>query len=199
VEREQRLSVKKGHIDLERVVQVAVDLADRQSFDAVSLAKVAEELGIRIPSLYNYVTGLPGLRYQMALWGLRQATDKLRRAAVGKAGDEAVYAIAIAYREFALAHPGIYAAALRSDLSGSPEGVVAGKEIVEVAAAVLAFYGFNGDDALHAVRALRSVLHGFVDLEVGGGFGLPLDCEESFRRLVHMLIQGFHAQHEMNP
>ncbi|MGB8644293.1 MAG: TetR-like C-terminal domain-containing protein [Anaerolineae bacterium] len=43
---------------------------------------------------------------------------------------------------------------------------------------------------MHAVRALRSVVHGFATLEVAGGFGLPLDCDESFRRLVQMLIKG---------
>ena len=38
--------------------------------------------------------------------------------------------------------------------------------------------------------ALRSVIHGFATLEVAGGFGLPLDCDESFRRLIAMLIAG---------
>ena len=47
-----------------------------------------------------------------------------------------------------------------------------------------------GDDALHAVRALRATVHGFATLEIAGGFGLPLDCDESFRRLVQVLILG---------
>lgn len=186
----------RKHIDRARVVQVAVELADQRGFEAVTLAQVAAELNIRIPSLYNYVSGLSGLRYQMAVWGLRQATDQLRRAAVGKAGDEAVVAIANAYREFAHAHPGVYGAALRGAPTGDTELAAVGKEVVDVAAAVLAFYGFNGDDAVHAVRALRSVLHGFVDLELAGGFGLPLEPDESFRRLVYILIQGFHGQRD---
>src|SRR5258708_11479229 len=172
---ETRLTAKghrelRGHIDLQRVVKVAVDLADREGFEAATLAKVAAELGIRIPSLYNYIAGLPGLRREMALWGLQQATDLVRRAAVGKAGDDAVIAVAIAYRDFAHTHPGIYAAALRSAYPNEPEFVAVGQEIVDVIIAVLAHYGFQGDDAVHAVRVLRSVLHGFVDLELGGGF-----------------------------
>jgi AcrR family transcriptional regulator len=44
--------------------------------------------------------------------------------------------------------------------------------------------GAPDTDALHAIRALRAMLHGFVALEAAGGFGLPLDLDESYRRMV---------------
>ena len=65
-----------------------------------------------------------------------------------------------------------------------------GREVIEVILAVLAAYKLRGDEALHAVRGLRSIVHGFVSLEAAGGFGLPLDLDESFRRLVQMFIRG---------
>jgi len=39
-------------------------------------------------------------------------------------------------------------------------------------------------DTLHAIRGLRAMLHGFVALEAAGGFGMPLDLDVSYRRLV---------------
>ena len=45
-------------------------------------------------------------------------------------------------------------------------------------------------DATHALRALRSKVRGFATLEVAGAFGLPEDCDESFRRLVDALAAG---------
>lgn len=54
----------------------------------------------------------------------------------------------------------------------------------------LSGYGLRGDDALHAVRGLRSVIHGFAALESAGGFGLALDPDESFRRLVTAFVDG---------
>jgi len=45
-------------------------------------------------------------------------------------------------------------------------------------------------DAAHALRAFRSEVRGFATLEVAGGFGLPEDCDESFRRLVDALAAG---------
>ena len=54
-------------------------------------------------------------------------------------------------------------------------------------------YEGSGDDAIHAVRALRSLIHGFATLEQGGGFGIPLDLDESFRRLIAIYIAGIRA------
>ncbi len=70
------------------------------------------------------------------------------------------------------------------------ELIVAEQEVVDIVLAVLTPYGLQGDDAIHAVRALRSVAHGFATLEAAGGFGLSLDTDESFRRLIDMFIAG---------
>jgi AcrR family transcriptional regulator len=184
----------KRNIDLDRILQVSIAIADQQGLDAVSLASVAAELGIKIPSLYNHVAGLSGLRYQMSLWAAHRFEDKMRRAAVGKAGDGAVYALAVTYREFAHEHPGAYRLVLRAARPDEPELMTVATEILNILVAVIAYYGFDGDNALHAIRALRSVLHGFVDLEAAGGFGLPLERDESFQRLIQMLIDGLHSQ-----
>ena len=55
---------------------------------------------------------------------------------------------------------------------------------------MLAGYGLEGDDAIHAARAVRAALHGFAVLEAGGGFGIKLDLDESFARLVGLLDRG---------
>ena len=48
-------------------------------------------------------------------------------------------------------------------------------------------------EVIHAVRAVRAALHGFVALEALGGFGLPVDREASFDRLVAALAAGLRA------
>jgi len=55
---------------------------------------------------------------------------------------------------------------------------------VQICADVLAAYELEDDDAIDAIRAFRSTLHGFVALESGGGFGLNVDIDRSFERLV---------------
>lgn len=184
----------KKYIDRQRVLEVSIALADAHGFEAVTLASVAAELGIRIPSLYNHVAGLPGLRYELRLWGTRQLGEQLRRSAVGKAGDAAVTSLAHAYRAFAHAHPGVYAATLRAAAPEEPELIAASEDILGVVLAVMEPYGFSPDDTLHMVRGLRSLLHGFVDLETAGGFGMALDRDESFSQLIALFVQGLRVR-----
>jgi AcrR family transcriptional regulator len=187
----------RKHIDRQRVVEVSIALADAHGFEAVTLASVADQLGIRIPSLYNHVSGLAGLRYAMTLWGVRQLGEHMRRAAVGKAGDDALISLAHAYRAFAHAHPGIYPATQRAPTPDEPDLAAASGEVVEIVLAVLSPYGFSPDGGLHMIRGLRSLLHGFVDLEIRGGFGLALDRDESFRQLVQLYIEGLQARQKL--
>ena len=50
---------------------------------------------------------------------------------------------------------------------------------------VLAGYGIEGEDAVvDAIRFLRSALHGFVALELAGGFAMARPVETSFDVLV---------------
>lgn len=179
-------------LDRAAVVRAAAALADESGLEGVTLGSVAARLGVQPPSLYNHVAGLNGLRRALALWGLRELSRRLERAAVGKAGDDALVAVAHAYRGFAHERPGVYAATLRAPESGDAEWAALGAELVGIVLAVLAGYGVEGDDALHATRGLRSLLHGFVALEAGGGFGLPLDRDESFERLLQGFIAGLH-------
>lgn len=186
------MSVKR-HTNQALVVQTAVQLADANGFEAVTLAAVAEALGIRIPSLYNHVSGLPGLRSLMSLWGVQELGDLLRRAAVGRAGADAIMSMGEAYRAFAHTHPGVYRLTLRAPAPDEPELAAAGQEILDILLATLRPYGLSADDMLHTVRGLRSVLHGFVDLEISGGFGMSLDRDESFRRLLLEFVAGIQS------
>lgn len=180
-------------LDRAAVVHAAAQLADTVGLEGVTLATLAAKVGVQTPSLYNHVAGLPGLRRELALLGLRELGRRMERAAVGRSGDDALVAIAQAYRAYAREHPGVYAATQRAPEGDDPAWAAAGAEVVGIVLAVLAGYGLEGDDALHATRALRSLLHGFASLETMGGFGLPLDLDESFRRLLVLFIAGLSA------
>jgi AcrR family transcriptional regulator len=180
-------------VNLGRVVEVALTLADRRGFEAVTLAEVAGALGIRVPSLYNHISGLAGLQSEMALWAGRKMLEETRTAAVGKSGRAAIMSISDAYRAFAQAHPGVYPAVLRAPTEEEPEQVEIALIWVDLLARVLAHYNQSEEDTLHTIRAWRSVMHGFISLEVAGGFGMPLDRDESFRRLIALFVDGLEA------
>jgi AcrR family transcriptional regulator len=177
-------------LDAERVVDAAARVADADGLAAVTLTRVATDLGVRAPSLYNHVDGRDGMLSAVALRGVRELGAALRDAAVGRSGRDALAAAARAYRAYALAHPGRYAATVAAPTGDDPAYQAAARETLEVLLAVLRGWELAGDDVVHAARAFRSAVHGFVAIEAAGGFGIRVDLDASFERLVAMLAAG---------
>lgn len=178
----------RAGLDADAVVAAAARLADEDGLERLTLARLAAALGIRAPSLYAHVAGLPDLRARLGARGARELAVVLQRAAVGRSRLDALRAVAVAYREYAHAHPGTYAA--MQVPAEAEENQAAGEEVVGLIVAVLRGYGLDGEEAIHAVRAVRSALHGFVSLEREGGFRMPIALEESYDRLIGILDAG---------
>lgn len=181
----------RAGLDAGAVVDAAAALADEAGLSGLTLAALAARLGVRTPSLYAHVDGLPQLRALLAQRGACELSDAIRTAAAGRAGPDALREVAHAYRDYARRHPGTYAAMQAPD--DRPENVAAARELVELIAAVLRGYALQGDAVIHAIRAVRSALHGFVALERAGGFAMPYDVEESFTVLLTLLDAGLRA------
>jgi len=162
----------------------AAELADEHGWSELTLAAVAARFGVRQPSLYKHVSGLAELRRDVALLGGIELDAELAAVAVGKSGNDALQAMARAYRTFAKKHPGRYAASVVAPVPGDTEYEQAAVQLLGTLSAVLSQYGLSGDDEIHAIRGLRALLHGFVSLETAGGFAMPQDLDESYRRLV---------------
>jgi AcrR family transcriptional regulator len=189
----------RSNLTKELVVQAAADLLNTEGLDALSLNRLAEILDIRTPSLYNHVDGLPGLMRELSILNARNLAERLSDAAIGQSGPTLVMSVMQAYRSYIKEFSGLYLSTLR--VSGMQEEVDSELEKEEtrslkVALAVMASFGLQGEDAIHAVRAFRSLVHGFATLEVYGGFGMPLDLNESFVRLVDLFIAGLQKQEQ---
>jgi AcrR family transcriptional regulator len=182
---------RKLGLTLTDVVDAAAAIADGEGLDAVTLASVAARLGIRAPSLYAHVHGLDGLRRALALRAAGAMAQALVAATDGAAGLEAIRRLAHAYRAFALAHPGLYAAAQRAVRPGEDDELYQALAApVAPAVRALGEAGVPRGELIHVARVVRSALHGFVALEAGGGFGMPQSVDESFARLVDLLLAG---------
>jgi AcrR family transcriptional regulator len=175
------------------VVDEAARLIDETGLERLTLSELAKRFGVAQPSLYKHVDGLEGLHRLLAVRVLRELGATIRRASTGKAGADAVTATAQAYRTYAVAHPGRYAYLLRAPEPGDAASAAAAAEILSVFDAVFAGYGITGAAAVDAARFVRSALHGFVSLELGGGFGLARSVDASFERMVAALNHALAA------
>jgi len=176
--------VPRAGLNANVVAAEAALLVDEIGYDELTLAALAQRCGVAPSSLYKHVDGLDDLQRKIAALAVDELATALANAAVGKARDDAIRSVAVAYRNWARLHSGRYAATLRAPHSDDTEHVAAAERVLGVLFAVLEGYGLDGDNAIDAIRVLRSGLHGFVALEVAGGFGLPQSVERSFERLV---------------
>jgi AcrR family transcriptional regulator len=174
-----------------RVIAEAAAVADQVGLDRLTLAAVAARLGVTLPSLYKHINGLEALRHELALLGLRELTTELSAAAVGRAGRDALQAVAAAYRSYARRRPGVTAAAVAAPEPGDAEHVAASEQIACVLVAALGGYRLAGENLIDAIRSLRVVLHGFTSLEDAGGFGLAQPVDGTFERLIDALGDTF--------
>jgi hypothetical protein len=124
------------------------------------------------------------MRREIQLLALHELGTALAGAAAGRAGLDALRAVSTAYRQYARSHPGRYAATLTAPPADDAPLQDAAGRVLSTIEAVLTGYGVEASDAVHAVRALRALLHGFVAIESSGGFALAEDVDESFDRLI---------------
>lgn len=180
----------RAGLSTEVVVAEAARLVDEVGADRLTLAAVAQRFGVALPSLYKHVGGLEDLHGRLAVVAARDLGTALRRAATGKARSDAVAAVALAYRRFADEHPGCYGYLLRPRPDDQEHARASG-EVLAVLYDVLAGYGLvHQDDLVDAARYLRSVLHGWVALEIAGGFAMARSVDRSFERLVRAVDHG---------
>ncbi len=183
----------RARLDKNTVVQAAVEILNAEGVQALTLNRLAEELKIKTPSLYNHIDGLTGLQQELAVLNAKLLADRLGAAAIGKSGAELFMDASQAFRAYVKEYPGLYMSTLRSSATLQVQDPNLQREeerMMQVGLAIMSSLGLNGEDAIHGLRAFRSVVHGFATLEIAGGFGLPQDCDESFRRLVSALVAG---------
>lgn len=178
------------------LVERAGDIADREGLDGLTLAALAQSVGVRQPSLYKHVDGLADLRHRLAIDAKRRLTADISQAVIGLSGLPAVVAFAAAYRRWAITHPGRFAAAQPAPDPADAEDVAASAAATDVLLAVLRGCEISASRRIDAARAIRSAVQGFVAIELAGGFDLPRDIEVGFTFMIESLVRGMASGEE---
>lgn len=173
------------------VTEAGARLADEIGFDQLSMGLLAERLGVKAPSLYKHVDSLADLTHRIGVLAMTELGDALRDATQGRAGNDALTAAAQAMRTYVKQHPGRYAAGNAARVTGPADPLIAASNrLLASLSAVLRGYQLDPAQEIHALRTLRSTLHGFATLEVSGGFQIDTDVDDSFTWMIALLDQG---------
>ena len=174
----------RAGVTTQRIIDEAASLADERGLDQVTLAELSSRLGVRVPSLYKHISSLQEVHDLLADRCRSELAGVMEQASIGRAGRSAVEAVAQAIRNWAHQYPGRYAATVAAHPAGEePSGGT--QRTLQVFLRVLDPEGSHQrEELIHRARALRSAIHGFIDLELREGFGLPVAIDDSFDWLV---------------
>ena len=176
------------------VVAAGATLADEIGFSAVSLAVLADRLGVRPPALYKHIDGLADLQHRIAALAMTEFGEDLREALQGKSGSDALAALFTTMRSYVEQHPGRYSATTGAVFRGADDPLLmAGLRVINSIRAVLAGYGIAPGEMDHAIRAVRCIIHGFAVLQAANGFQWGNDPEDSFAWMIRFVDAGLRA------
>jgi AcrR family transcriptional regulator len=176
------------------VTEAGALLADEVGFGQLSMSLLAERLGVKTPSLYKHVTSQAHLAHRIAILAMTEIADAIRDAIQGRAGSDALVAGAQAMRMYVKEHPGRYAAGNAARAAGPDDPLIPAVDRVLASwAAMLRGYGLDSGQEIHALRMLRSILHGFATLEAAGGFQIDADVDDSFTWMISFIDHGLQA------
>ncbi|MER7312567.1 MULTISPECIES: TetR/AcrR family transcriptional regulator [Streptomyces] len=177
----------RAGLTTERVVRAGAELADEAGFDQLTVSALARRFDVKVASLYSHVKSSQDLKTGIALLALEELADRGDAALAGRAGKDALAALGNVYRDYAREHPGRYAAA-QLRLDPATAAASAGVRHARMTRAILRGYDLTEPDQTHAVRLLGSVFHGYVTLELGGGFDHSApDTQETWTRVLDAL------------
>ena len=178
------------------VTEAGAALIDEIGFEKLSMGLLAERLGVKTPALYKHVTSQADLAHRIAVRAMADFADAIRDAIQGRAGSDALAAGAQAMRTYVLEHPGRYAAgdAAAARPAGPDDPIIPAVErVVASWAAMLRGCHLDSSQEIHALRMLRSALHGFSTQEAASGFRFDASVDESFTWMINFLDRGLHA------
>jgi AcrR family transcriptional regulator len=150
------------------ILEVARRLLSDDGVDALTLGRIARELGIKPPSLYKHFAGKGQLEAALMAEGLRE------HAAALEAAGPRLAELGAAYRRFALRNPNLYR--LMTERPLPRDELPAGVEARAAAPLLRAV----GDPDL--ARAVWAFAHGMVQLELAGRFPPGADLEAAWAK-----------------
>jgi AcrR family transcriptional regulator len=128
----------------DRIVGTAVAMADREGFEAVTLRRIASELGVHVTSLYNHVP----TREAVTDGIVERLIEEAQLPSGPLDWEEWVRRFFAAIGQVAVDHPGAFAALQRRPVQG-PRAAAS----FEVALDAFATAGLSPTDAYNAVKA----------------------------------------------
>ncbi len=173
------------------VIQTAVNIVEQNGMSGFSMHTLAGELGIKTASLYKHVSGLDDVITEVGCYALRLLEKEVESAIGDQHGDDAVMALAFAYRKYAHSHSELYKTILNMQKMDNETLMKDAAILAEIVVKVLDDFDLTWEEKSHWQRILRSFMHGFIAHEEAGYFiHYDADKEDTYLIGVQSFLNG---------
>jgi len=172
------------------IIEIAIDIANKKGLENVTIANLSQAFKVKSPSMYKHIESLGSLIDELGILCLENLINIIRSECFGLSGDQAILQFFNSSRTYALNNPGLYQAMQKTHLHRSKEYQSLAVTLISLISKLLSPYKIKNDEIIHVIRYLRALIHGFIDLEIKNGFGLPEKINESYA----MAASGFIRQ-----
>lgn len=175
----------------EDLIETAWRLVETEGVDRLSLNRVATAVGIKAPSLYNYVANKAALVKAINTLTLERLFAALEDAiSEMKTPNDKLMALARAYRAFAHAHPTTYTLAFTTiEATKRPDHDKQLRMVLPLQAVVAQITGEA--DSLPAMRGLLALIHGYAMLELNQQLQRGGDLTATYEQVVATYLHGW--------
>lgn len=183
--------MQKRNLTSQKVVETYIELAGETSLNEVTFPRIAERLGIKAPSLYNYFKNLTDLRVHTAIYLHTNLNNRLMADLIGQTGRQALRTYALDYRQFANDYQSVYELLNTIPSFNNDELASIGRKNNQIIVKILNFYHLSEKDLIIKNRAFRSLLNGYIMLKQLGYFQKGnLSDDDSFSAVIDEFINS---------
>jgi AcrR family transcriptional regulator len=176
----------RRRLDPDQVFAAAEAIVDREGWRHLTMTALANELGVKVPSLYNHVPNLEALRGELQCRTLRSLGGVLERKAMGRSGPTAMKAVAEAFRAYANEYPGRYDLAMQEPVDRDAFNAST-LDASGALNAVIRSYGIDDPNFELQVSAFAA-LHGALVLKHSHFFPELIDTDRIFDHLLEVVL-----------
>lgn len=177
----------------ESIIEAAARIVNEQGEDALSLKGLAQDLGIKAPSLYNHVASLENVKERLMLYGWSHLEERMVRATMGVTGYEAMRRLCWAFYDYVEVNRGVFGIMMRYNKYSNEETVHSTERLLQQIQILMDSVGIGREDCVHVVRLLRSFLEGFFLITNNQELQQDNSIRESFEFSLSVLVEGFRA------
>lgn len=189
---------RKG-LTREIIIEKAMALVIENGYDGLSMRSLAKELGIKAASLYNHIQSTDDLKAEISMRIVDEFFTVQEQAIKDKSPEEAIMALAHAYRKLAKEKHNVYDIAIALPTAEDAALYEKRKSFFYITMEVVGKFAITEEQKRFWQRALRVSMHGFVSLEKAGYFtNSVIDTEKSYDFIIMNIINGLKQAEQEN-